>query len=776
MKAELFNYQKVGVDFVKQVSRSALFLDMGLGKALANTGEILTTKGMKTVGEIRVGDYLYSRLGKPTEVLALYEHTNKRAFEVTLKDGRKFTACDEHIIPYYGYAKAVKISNKTLGEMLDDYKITSNQGNTRYKYRIPQNEAVEFETNTHIIHPYVLGTLISDGLFTEKQLSETSEDFVNISSDNELINLKLQKLNSQNAIIPESYMYDSIENRTELLKGFMDTKGKVHVSNNGALRYDLSVNNEKLAKQIGQLCQSLGFGVNVNPYEYDETSKDIPIRIYTSEIIVSSKKHLDKLSKGEYRSTYNKMTPIVDIKEVARQDMTCFTVDNDEQLFLINDYIVTHNTLITLTALTELASEGRLQGHILIIAPKRIAMNTWTDEITKWEHTKNARFKVLAGLTKKKRDEAFDEIESSPSTIYIINRELIPQLVDRFPKEKWAFPNVVIDEAQSFKGYNTVRFKKLRTVIEYTQRVVELTGTPSPNGLMDIWSLIYLLDGGARLGKNITAYREKHFVPGRRTPEGYPYEWLLMHGHADVIHNSIKDVAISMKKEDHLDIPDVTHNTIEMEMTKSEFKIYNQLKKDKILPLLDGGAIESANAAVLSGALLQLSNGAIYADEHRKDIIELHKHKLHALEDIVDGSNGNSILCFYWFRHDLIRLKKHFPDGEVFDGTPAQLARWSNKEIPLLFAQPASAGHGLNFQHGGHILVFFCVPRSLELYQQSIARLHRTGQTEAVIVHYLKMRGTVEDNVITSLMEKQLDQNTLIDAVKAHVADILNDN
>jgi SNF2 family DNA or RNA helicase len=429
-------------------------------------------------------------------------------------------------------------------------------------------------------------------------------------------------------------------------------------------------------------------------------------------------------------------------------------------------------TIVTLTAFVELAQAGKLHGHILVIAPKRIAVNTWPDEITKWDHTKHGTFTLLAGMSKKKRDKILDGVATDPPTIYIINRELIPKLIEQFPGDTWPFLNVVIDEAQSFKGYDTQGFKSLKSIAPYTHRWIELTGTPSPNGLMDIWSLIHLLDGGQRLGHTITEYRNRHFVPGRRTPEGYPFEWLLIDGHDRYIHHAIKDVAISMMKKDYLDLPPVTHNVIELEMTKKERDIYNKLKKDKVLPLLDGDAIEAANAAVLSGALLQLSNGAIYADSERKEIIELHDHKIKALEEIVDGSNGQSILCFYWFRHDKLRLERHFPDAEIFSGDPEQLRRWNNKEIPLLFAHPASAGHGLNFQYGGHILVFFVIPTSLELYLQSIGRLDRNGQTEPVIVHYLKMRGTVEDRVIATLLDKKIVQQALIDAVRAEIADL----
>lgn len=428
-------------------------------------------------------------------------------------------------------------------------------------------------------------------------------------------------------------------------------------------------------------------------------------------------------------------------------------------------------TLVTLTALVEIAQMNQLVGHVLIIAPKTIAINTWTSEIEKWSHTKSARYIQLAGLTKKKRDSLLDNVINEPPTIYIINRELIPKLVQRFPGEKWAFPNVVIDEAQSFKGYKSEGFKALKSIAPYTYRFIELTGSPAPNGLMDIWSLVYMLDGGARLGQNITAYRNMHFYPDPYvlSPEGYPTIWNVIPGHEEYIHHKVKDVVISMMKQDHLTLPPLTHNVINLDMTKRERAVYNELKKEKVLPLLDGDTIEASNAAVLSGALLQLSNGAIYKDETHTEIIELHKHKLQALEAIIDGSNGQPILCFYWYKHDIIRLKEHFPDGVVFDGSPEQLARWNNKEIPLLFAQPKSAGHGINFQHGGHILVFFVVPYSLELYEQSIGRLYRNGQTQHVIVHYLKMTNTVEDNITKSIIDKQCTQQALIDAVKAEI-------
>lgn len=800
-KAELYPYQRVAAEFMKRNNRSGLFLDMGLGKASDDEAVIPTPAGFKKVKDIQKDDYLFDRKGNPTKVLAVYKHTNKKAYRVTLKDGRSFICCDEHIIPYYGYSDAKTISNKTLGDMLGDYKITTSQGYTKYKYRIPKNEPVQWGSNDHIIPPYAMGILIGDGFLRGTSLSISNNepdvvyklaDVLNIPHSNirhpknnytwaytnhnnakivrdELRRLKLWGKGSREKFIPDSYLIDSPANQRELLKGLIDSDGCVNISHKGAIHYTYSTMNQHLAEQIQSLCLSLGYGVSVNPYVYEDELHDISIRIFTDEVIASSEKHLSKLDKGSYKSIQDKMTPIIDIQEVPPRNMTCFTVDNDEHLYLINDYIVTHNTLIALTALSELAQEGKLYGHILIISPKRIAINTWPDEINKWDHVKGARYEVLAGITKKKRDTILAGVRTAKPTIYIINRELIPKLVEDFPGNQWPFLNVVIDEAQSFKSYKAKGFKALKSIAPYTHRFIELTGTPAPNGLMDIWALIHLLDGGQRLGPNITAYRNAHFNPGRTTPEGYPYEWILKDGHDQVIHDSIKDLVISMTKDDYLTMPPITHNVIDLRMTKSERAVYNQLKKDKVLPLLDGDEINASNAAVLSGALFQLSNGAIYADDTRSDIVELHEHKVNALEEIIDGSNGQPILCFYWFKHDILRLKQKYPDAEVFGESKDQMTRWNAGEIPLLFAHPASAGHGLNFQYGGHIMVFFCVPNSLELYQQSVARLYRNGQKHPVIVHYLRMENTVEEKFITALIRKEDVQNALIDAVKVTV-------
>lgn len=801
----LHNYQRFAAEFVKNRKFSGLYLDMGLGKATDDNTLIPTPHGQKRVGDVVVGDQLFDRKGQPTTVTAIYPHKNKRAFKVTLKDGRSFICCDEHLIPYFAYSQAKRIKVKPLSEMINSYKTTKFQNgreSTKYNYRIPQNEAVEYPEQNHHIHPYVLGVLIGDGMLKECSLAMSSNepdvvykaaDLMNIPRENvkkrpntytwaftkhanlkpiqkELVRLGLRHTGSYTKFIPEEYLYDSKENRIELLKGLLDTDGCVNISHKGSLHYSYSTMNKQLANQIRTLCLSLGFGVNVNEYVYDGKLHDISVRIFTSETIVSSKKQTAKVAQGTYKSTYDRMTPIVDIQEVEPRDMTCFTVDNEEHLYLINDYIVTHNTLITLTALSELGQAGAIRGHILVIAPKKIAVNTWPSEVLKWDHTKNARFKVLAGIPKKKRDQLLETIYTDPPSFYFVNPELIPSLVKDLGAN-WPFQNIVIDEVQTFKSYNSQRFKAIQKIRPQVDRVIALTGTPAPNSLMDLWPQITLLDGGNRLGKNITAFRETYFNPGRRTPQGYPYEWWIKAGHEDIIYEKISDIVISMKSADYLEMPKLTFNNVVVEMSPAEEKVYAQLKKDHVLPLLDGNEITSANAATLSAQLLQLANGAIYTDPDTKDIAVLHERKLDAMEQIIDSSQGQPLLVFYWFKHDMKRLQARFGDEiEIFDGSPEHLAKWNRGEIPVLLCHPASAGFGLNFQEGGHIIVWFGLPNhNLGLYLQSNARLFRQGQKHPVIIHHIVTKDTVDAKVLASLSEKEDNQNELIDAVKAEL-------
>lgn len=427
-------------------------------------------------------------------------------------------------------------------------------------------------------------------------------------------------------------------------------------------------------------------------------------------------------------------------------------------------------TLVTLTALQELGMEGKLSGHILIIAPVRIAVNTWPAEIQKWDHTRNTPFIVLAGLTKKKREKELLKIANgeTPPSIVIINRELTEKIVDYFGN-KWPFQTVVIDEIQSFKNYSSKRFKAFKSVRPYMKRVIGLTGTPAPKSLMDIWAQIYALDNGERLGTTITNFRETYFHPGRRNSAGFPYEWYLQYGAETTIYEKINDIAISMKAKDHLQLPERIDNIVSTPLDKEEKRIYNKLKKDMVLPLLDGGEINASNAAVLTAKLSQLSNGAIYDDEDKTKIMEFHPHKLDLLEEIVDGSQGEPLLVFYWFKHDLTRILRRFKNAVEFDGSPEMLDAWNRGEIDILLAHPSNSSAGLNLQEGGHIVVWFSIPWSLEHYIQGVGRVMRQGQTKTVIVHHIVIEGSIDEQILKSLDVKNVGQDNLMDAVKAHI-------
>ena len=349
----------------------------------------------------------------------------------------------------------------------------------------------------------------------------------------------------------------------------------------------------------------------------------------------------------------------------------------------------------------------------------------------------------------------------------MINRENVEWLVKLCFKD-WSFDMVVIDELSSFKSAKAKRFRELRKVRPYFKRIVGLTGTPAPNSLIDLWPQVYLLDGGQRLGKTITSYKDQFFSPGRRN--GYVvFDWRLKEGSENAIHERISDICISMAAKDYLDLPERIDNTIEIKLTASAEKTYKQLEKDLMLELGEKDIV-ATNAAVLTNKLLQLSNGAIYSED--KQVIAFHDEKLKALADIVEAANGKPVLVFYNFKHDYDRIIKYLgakgykPKGLA---DSKDIDKWNKGNIEILLVHPASAGHGLNLQYGGNIIVWFGLTWSLELYQQANARLHRQGQTQAVIIHHLVAVGTVDEDVMKALGNKEVNQNILLEAVKARI-------
>ena len=416
-------------------------------------------------------------------------------------------------------------------------------------------------------------------------------------------------------------------------------------------------------------------------------------------------------------------------------------------------------TVSSLTAIDNLLFLGEAE-KILVIAPKRVAEDTWSTEVEKWDHLKHLRISIILGTPKQRMDAI-----NKDADIYVINRENVEWIVSNYFKN-WKWDTCIIDELSSFKSSKAKRFRALKKVRPYFKRIIGLTGTPAPNSLIDLWPQIYLLDGGERLGKTITGYRERYFVPGQSN--GYVvYNYNLRPGAEEAIHQKISDICISMMAKDYLDLPERIDNKIMIDLPKKAKDQYKELEKELIINL-DNEDITAANSAVLTGKLLQMCNGAIYTED--KEVVEVHDEKLNALMDIIEAANGKPVLIFYSFKHDLIRimemLKKNKLKGQELGGSE-DIKKWNNGEIPILLLHPASAGHGLNLQYGGNIVVWFGLTWSLELYQQANARLHRQGQKETVIIHHIIAKGTVDEDVMAALSNKEINQNTLLNAVKA---------
>lgn len=417
-------------------------------------------------------------------------------------------------------------------------------------------------------------------------------------------------------------------------------------------------------------------------------------------------------------------------------------------------------TISTLTAVSKLMHDYFEVQRVLVIAPLRVAKYTWTDEIEKWEHINYLKSSQILG-TEKQRIEAL----SKQADIYLINRENIVWLVD-YLKSKWPFDMVVIDELSSFKSSKSKRFRALRKVRPLIKRIVGLTGTPAPNGLIDLWPQLYLLDKGERLGTTITGFRNRYFTPGAGDPSKHVvYEWIPKPEAEENIYKKIEDICISMKSIDYLELPERVDHTVNVEMSGKAEKKYKQLEKDLLLPFTDSDVVADT-AAVLSNKLLQLSNGAIYDED--SEVQHVHDDKLDALEGLIEQANGKPVLVFYNFKHDLDRILKRFKEAVVLK-TDGQFKQWNQGNIPILLTHPASAGHGLNMQDGGNTIIWFGLNWSLELYQQANARLHRQGQKNNVSVFHLVMEGTIDERVMKAIKNKTTSQDELMEAVKARI-------
>lgn len=419
-------------------------------------------------------------------------------------------------------------------------------------------------------------------------------------------------------------------------------------------------------------------------------------------------------------------------------------------------------TAITLTAVERLVYDYFSVRKVLVIAPLKPAIETWPAEVEKWDHLKHITTSLVLG-DKESRLKAL-ELDAE---LYIVNRENVQWLVGHY-KKKWPFDMVVIDELSSFKSSKAQRFRALKKVRPYIKRIVGLTGTPSPNGLLDLWPQMYLLDVGEALGKTLTSYREKWFVPDKRNATTI-FSWKPKEGAEEEIYKKLETLCISMKTADYLQLPERLDIRHEIEPSKATMELYKKLERNMIIPYEDGD-IDAGSAAILVNKLLQVAGGAAYDENGNTKI--LHNEKLDALDVLLEEANGQPVLLFYSYKHERDRIIERHPEAvEVKEVTAVK--EWNAGNIPLLLAHPASAGHGLNLQFGGHIVIWYGLPCSLELYQQANKRVHRMGQKETVLIHHLLMKNTADMWVLDQVLtEKDKRQNALLEALKARIKEV----
>ena len=418
-------------------------------------------------------------------------------------------------------------------------------------------------------------------------------------------------------------------------------------------------------------------------------------------------------------------------------------------------------SVITLTAINDLLFDSFEIHKVLVVAPLRVARDTWPAELGKWEHLNGLIYSVAVGTEVQRKAALLQKAD-----IYIINRENVEWLVEKscLPFD---YDMLVVDELSSFKSHQTKRFRSLMKVRPSVKRITGLTGTPSSNGLMDLWAEFRLLDMGKRLGRFITHFRSDYFVPDKRNQQ-IVFSYKPKSGAEEAIYRLVSDITISMKSTDYLKMPECVINEVPVRLSEKEMECYQTLKDDLILSL-DGQDIDAQSAVGLSNKLTQMANGAVYGEDC--DVIAIHDRKLDALEDLIESANGKPVLVAYWFKHDLSRIeerlrKRHIPFSKL--DSADSIKRWNNGELPVALVHPASAGHGLNLQSGGSTLIWFGLTWSLELYQQTNARLWRQGQeSDTVVIHHLISKDTIDEKIMSALKKKDKTQSALIDAVKA---------
>lgn len=776
----LLPHQVAGKNFMNEHPFCGVFFDMGLGKALDDEAYLPTPTGFRQVKTILPGDILFDHEGRETFVTSVFHHTNITAYLVTLSDGRRFVCSYDHLIPLTKHKFGRDIDPTPLHELVGR---ELRHNGKQYLYGIPMPRACPYPAKQHQLPPELLGFILRHGAYQNKNLVLTLDDQDTLTGycskamqalaqwsesewqeagENAFVLKEPKKLldvmlsldyipEAPLSVIPGEYAIDSRANRAMFLAGYFHIdKTVIDACPKGpqtkkALTVTVDCPYQTLAYHLRMLINSMGF---ICETKYVKSKKATRLRT------VLASDNTDRLY-------------IAAIEQQTKRNMTCFTVDSPDHTYMANDYIPTHNTLISLVHLLE----TNPHGHVLVIAPKNIARNTWLDEIKKWNIPLRTKSFVCdenyKDLTRKKRLQRYAEIVTDKPTVYFINRELLLDLIKNMPvingQPTWFFPYLVIDESQSFKSYTAERFKALKPIRPILKSVILLSGTPRPKDLMDLWPQIYLLDMGHRLGTTITQYRETFFRPTGYV-NGHPINWKPLPGAEDEIYRRISDITISAK---NTQLPELTFNNFKVYMEQDEWELYNQFAKEAVVDIDLDTQVTATNRGVLANKLSQLASGTIYTDaEHNYKVI--HQRKIEAVNQIIAGSSG-SVMVAYYYNSDREILQREIPGAVLFDGSHDMQERWNRGEIPVLLLHPASAGHGLNLQFGGHVLIWYTVINNLEYYLQTNARLRRPGQQYPVIIHHIIADGTIDEPNLVRLQKRESDEDSMLEVIRLAV-------
>lgn len=772
---------------------------MGMGKEQPVSAHVATPDGWRRIGDLRAGDHVIGRDGKPTEVLGLFPQGVKDVYEFKFSDGSATRCGIEHLWELENqYRKKFVLSTRFLLEDGIRHNFCKTHPNGDNKYFLPSIQPVEFATQVLRIDPYLMGVLLTSSTLTGAQLSvsvapEVARKLVGTAEAQPSGRVRVLLRNSQalrdivysmgrfhplgplnprktRRYIPREYLTASVKDRLSLLHGILDTRAHPRVGDSSVEYTTASV---YMTYGISDLVRSLG-GTASRRATLDargEVLYRVLVRLPDcfEPFSIPEFNVLRKPNAHEPRRALESIT-----KLDYQEESVCIRVAARDHLYLTDDYIPTHNTVSALTALEMLQLAGET-APALVLAPLRVCTTTWPDEAAKWEHLSNIKIVPVTGDLKS-REAALKE----PADIYTCNYQNLPWLVEHYNGGKtWPYSTVVADESTRLKSFRTrqggVRARALANVAHTKiKRFINLTGTPAPNGLKDLWGQQWFIDAGASLGKNYTSYMYRWF---KRTADGFDYE--ISHPAAEKeIYETLKELCLTVDPRDWFDIKEPIVKTIEVDMPRSARGYYEKLR-DELIVQIENHTITAANAAVKTQKLLQIANGAAYTDPEVDDdgnpksrnYRVLHDAKLDALESLVEEVSGAPLLVAYHFRSDVERLSKHFKQARVLDSDPATLKAWNAGKIPMLLAHPASAGHGLNLQDGGNILVFFGHNWNLEDRMQIIERIGPVRQLQAgydrpVWIYNIVCKKTVDNLVLQRVESKKSVQELLLTAMK----------